>query len=251
MLRYDTKRAFAIKWYIAGGVVMLLLAIFSNLDVVTEVIRKGEGVEAGWTNQFVLKILTGDAQLFLMPILCTLPFSTGFIEEYKSGIIKYVCARTNRKRYIASKIITAMVSGGLMLVIGALAVCVVIGVVFSPVEDMVKEASAFQREIKQVLVLIGRLFFFGALGSITGMYVSIRTNNRYIAWMAPFMAEYLLLIFCERYCDRCYILNPKEWVTMSERWPLGDWGSCLWMIILLAFLVWLLIKDMKERMKNA
>ena len=251
MLQYDTKRAFAIKWYIVGSALILLFAIFSNLDVVIEVIRKGERLEPGWTTQFILKALTGDTQLFLMPILCTLPFATGFIEEYKSGIMKYVCSRTDRKRYILSKIITVMVSGGLILIIGALAVCLVFWTVFSPIENQLKEGMVVDGGIKLIFLLIGRLFFFGALGASTGMYVSICTNNRYIAWMAPFMAEYLLLIFCERYCNRCYILNPKEWITMSEKWPFGNWGSCCWMGILLTFLVWLLIKNMKERMKNA
>ena len=166
MLQYDTKRAFAIKWYIVGSALILLFAIFSNLDVVIEVIRKGERLEPGWTTQFILKALTGDTQLFLMPILCTLPFATGFIEEYKSGIMKYVCSRTDRKRYILSKIITVMVSGGLILIIGALAVCLVFWTVFSPIENQLKEGMVVDGGIKLIFLLIGRLFFFGALGRL-------------------------------------------------------------------------------------
>ena len=34
---------------------------------------------------------------------------------------------------------------------------------------------------------------------------------------------------------------PKEWLVMSWNWPLGDWGICLW-LLLLAGMIYLVVR---------
>lgn len=81
-----------------------------------------------------------------------------------------------------------------------------------------------------VLSLVLRFFCLGALGAVTGLTISTAVGSRYMAWLSPFMAEYLLIILYERYLDGIPIISPKEWILPSEGWPLQGWSTVFWML---------------------
>ena len=79
------------------------------------------------------------------------------------------------------------------------------------------------------------------MGSLVGMLLSLWTFNRMMAWIGPFIVDYLLEIVYERYFDALKLLYPKEWLVMSWSWPLKDWGICLW-LLLLAGMIGLMVR---------
>ena len=87
-------------------------------------------------------------------------------------------------------------------------------------------------EIQQLIGLVFRYGCFGAVWSLVGMLLSLWTFNRMMAWIGPFIVDYLLEIVYERYFDALKLLYPKEWLVMSWSWPLKDWGICLWLLLL-------------------
>lgn len=134
MLPYDRKRAFRKQWLYLGTFLTVIFLTVTNLEMVAEVLRSGRKLSAGWTESYILKVLTGDGIRLYFPLLCTVPYATGFVDEYKSGIYKFVLVRKERKEYIMSKAITNAVAGGSILVAGTVAFILCTWMVFLPME---------------------------------------------------------------------------------------------------------------------
>lgn len=130
MLPYDRKRAFRKQWLYLGTFLTVIFLTVTNLEMVAEVLRSGRKLGAGWTESYILKVLTGDGIRLYFPLLCTVPYATGFVDEYKSGIYKFVLVRKERKKYIISKAITNAIAGGSILVAGTVAFICVHGLFF-------------------------------------------------------------------------------------------------------------------------
>ncbi|MEG0383004.1 MAG: hypothetical protein RR514_07350, partial [Christensenella sp.] len=101
--------------------------------------------------------------------------------------------------------------------------------------------------------LMGRalLFFLaGALWSLVGGLFATVTMSKYMAYAAPFIFYYVLVILSQRYFTDLYVLNPQEWLNPTEVWGGGIWGAALLMgelIVLLAVAYGYL---MQRRMKD-
>lgn len=171
MLPYDRKRAFRKQWLYLGTFLTVIFLTVTNLEMVAEVLRSGRKLGAGWTESYILKVLTGDGIRLYFPLLCTVPYATGFVDEYKSGIYKFVLVRKERKKYIISKAITNAIAGGSILVAGTVAFILCTWIVFLPMEK-----GFSWRIIQNFLGKYGQMlcqfFAFGALEAEIGMWIS-------------------------------------------------------------------------------
>lgn len=251
MLLYDRKRAFLARWIYLGAFVTIIFVVLTRIEAVTEVVRSKETLPQGWTLRFVEESLTGDSMLFYLPVICTFPYASSFVDEFKSGITRFTLTRVSWRKYLWSKVWTVSLSGGGILVIGALAVMIAFNVVFLPLEEGGSMSALTAKIIGNYIQLALRYFCLGALGSTVGLWISALINNRYMSFMAPFMAEYLLIIFYERYFSWCRILYPKEWLSPSDHWPGDSWGVLLWLLCMTLFLGWEFVETGKRRLDRA
>jgi hypothetical protein len=81
--------------------------------------------------------------------------------------------------------------------------------------------------------LVGKIVIFGlsgALWAMLGMLLSTVTMNTYMAYAAPFILYYVLIILQERYARDIFMLNPQNYLTLTGTWPFGGWsaGSPWW-----------------------
>lgn len=235
MLLYDRKRCFAWKWMMLGIGVLTVLTIVIRMDEIAEIIRSNVYLPEGWCAEFLVNAWSGQAFMFCVPILCSLPAASAFVDEYQTGMSRLALGRIERKRYLVSKAGSAAVSGGVIVLVGLLASAVVVFALFRPLvsaEATIKteEQISMMQMFLPVLSLVLRFFCLGALGAVTGLTISTAVGSRYMAWLSPFMAEYLLIILYERYLDGIPIISPKEWILPSEGWPLQGWSTVFWML---------------------
>ena len=250
MLVYDMKRAIDYKLYCLSIILMVLCITFTELDTILEVFNSKELLETGWTEKFLLESLSDDSMLFIFPILCSLPFSSSFIDEYKSGIIKFSLSRINRKTFLVSKIMTTAISGGLIILIGVIAVSILALLFFLPMENKSIEFFSNKELFSEIFHLFCRFFLYGALGAVTGLWGSTKCNSRFMAWFSAFIAEYMLVIFVERFFPYCYIVYPREWLRPTKEWPLNAWSICLWLILLSISIGGAFFKTALRRLEN-
>lgn len=232
MLRCDAGRAFSIGPFCMAGILFLLVGGFSNVDKIQAVLETAQPLEAGWTVSFVSETLKKEAFLLMIPFLSALPFSASFVEEWQSGMIRLLAGRVDKDSYLFSKAIATALSGGLILVFGALLLTAGALLAFLPLEKGEMEPALLEEGVRDLSMLVLRYFLCGALWAEVGLLCSAWLNHRYLAYLSPFMADYLLVILHERYVDNLDLLYPKEWILANEPWPWDGWSLTVWLLAL-------------------
>ncbi len=231
----DLKRAILGRSFLIaflGMVLCLCIGVFSEAFAVF----KMQPVEVmyGYHRELLLKALGSDIILFAVPILAAIPYTTAFTDDVKSGYLKPYLTRTSVTRYILGKGIGAAVSGGLALVLGIVTALGLFFLVFSPFEVYGEYAvPSLLPEIRLRLLLF---FLSGALWASVGLLASSLTQNVYLAYAAPFIFYYVLIILQERYFRTTFMLNPKNYLTMQGAWPLEGKSAALTLLMLVLIL---------------
>jgi hypothetical protein len=176
--------------------------------------------------------LSGNAILFAAPILATIPYAGAFVDDFKSGYLKQFLPRTTVTRYILGKELSCAISGFLTLTLGILGGYVIVSLVVMPVETFGE--TAVQSPLPELIGKIVLFGFAGALWAMLGMLLSTVTMNAYMAYSAPFILYYVLIILQERYARDVFMLNPQNYLTLEGTWPFGGWSAGITMVVLLA-----------------
>ena len=264
----DLKRALTSWGFIVGIVGLAAAAFFGVFDQMLPVFQgqMPDGLPVGYSIQLAISSLQTDVVLLVLPILSALPFTTAFVDDYKSRYLRQYLPRAGQQPYILSKAVSTALSGGLALFIGVLLICLVFALLFTPFEIAPQETedltamTGMQGEMIDVTAqltftdLIGRAFLFflsGCLWSLVGGLFAALTMSRYMAYASPFIFYYVLIILSQRYFTEAYVLNPQEWLNPSESWNAGIWGAALFvgeLIVILAVFYGIL---MQRRIQDA
>lgn len=251
----DIKRAiFGHGFLIALIGTVLLIAAGAFSEAVTVFRAEVPAVSLGYHRELLLRALRGDAILFALPIIAAIPYTTAYTDDFKSGYIKSYLTRTSVKRYVVGKGIGCAISGGLALALGMLATLLVFFLVFSPIKTAGYMNMSFWPEfLKKLLVF----FLSGALWASLGLLVSSLTKNVFLAYAAPFITFYMLIILQERYLRDLFMLNPKNYLTLSGAWPFDGFSAALTLFlvgVILQLLFYVLtereLRDMKRQRKS-
>lgn len=209
-----------------------IILFLSSIQGMLAVLRQEELLAFGYHHGLVIFALSSDAMALALPILCTLPYTTSFIDDVKSGFIKAYLHRTTCDRYIASKAAVCALSGGLVLVLGILITYGIASLLFMPLEAMPEPSADSPGYFKQLMETLLMFFASGALWAMVGLAFAALTNSRYMAYASPFVVCYILIILYERYFDFLYVLYPREWLNPSDKWVFGSWGVAILLIVL-------------------
>ena len=241
MLKTNMRSILNSRIFWAGCFVMPVILLLSQADGLAELYRKGEVRTWDFYIQFQLKGLAGGTMVFLAPILCTLPYTASFEEDIRSGMIKSILPRTTRFRYLAGKVFACGLSGGLVLVIGILLNLLLCLPVLSPMLRGMEQDTSIWPSLLQLFESALLFFTLGFLWAAFGMLMAALTGNRYVAYSAPFICYYLLIILYERYFPYLFILYPKSWLAPGTEWFLGVFGVLFWLAELAALVLILFV----------
>lgn len=206
----------------AGGVWLVLL--LSNFEKLVWFFRRSGLHSFGYHTELVIEALRGDFMSLVLPLAAALPYAAAVLEDTKSGYIRMYLPRTTRSGYLFGRIFGCALSGALAPAVGALAAWGTLALLFLPREEASAEALTSAAEVlKQVLLCAAS----GALWALVGMAFANFTRSRWMAYAAPFVVCYVLMILAERYFGGIYVLYPREWLVPSAIWPLGEWGALL------------------------
>lgn len=155
-----------------------------------------------------------------VPIVCTLPFACGFLDEYKNGFLKFSLSRCSYSAYILSKFLAAGISGGI-LEVSALWVYVRFYNGDSP------------PDAHYLLLFLSAMLW----ASVAILFAAV-SKSKYLAYGGSFVIYYFLIILYERYWKTLYCFNPTEWYHPTHLWPFDDTGVLLLLgaILLILFL---------------
>ncbi|MEG2957876.1 MAG: hypothetical protein RR826_06385, partial [Christensenellaceae bacterium] len=134
-LAIDLKRSLTSWGFIVGIIGMALVAFFGAFEQILPILQGNmQQVMSGFSIQILLSSLSSDVVLMTMPILCAMPYTAAFLDEYKCGYLKEYLPRTTKKAYVQSKVLATAISGGLVLFVGIIITYVVFALIFTPIE---------------------------------------------------------------------------------------------------------------------
>ncbi len=222
---------------------IVILVFSSSYESVFNVIDNQTKISADFKINLLLSIIINETMLFLLPIFSSLPFTTSFIDDIKSGFVKVYLPRTTRKQYVFSKLFACMVSGGLCYVIGILVSYLIMSLLLMPMETLVVEKTimeTLQGNLQGTLVLY---FVSGSFWSVIGLTIATVTKSKYMAYASPFIIYYILIILHERYFKDLYVIYPKEWIIPSDKWGIGNLGVILFVteVIVITSIIFILM----------
>lgn len=210
--------------------------IHGNLiqEGMTQTTQESQLLEYGFHGNLILTALSSDTLVMIFPIVSALPFTASYIDDIKSGFVKEYLPRMGRSNYIKGKLIACIISGGTVFMTGVLLAYGISALIFSPMEAALGTDMENPQYLLQIIRQCGLYFCSGAFWSLVGITLSAVTGSKYMAYASPFIFYYILIILCERYFKSFYVLYPKEWLSPSQYWPLGNWSVVLWILELSA-----------------
>lgn len=208
-----------------GVVFIVLLLSAKNL---ISALRLDGLLPYGTHSELLLSILSSDGCMLALPVLCTLPYTTAFVDDINSGYIKIYLPRAGIGRYIVGKTVVCGISGGLSIMLGTIAGYTILILLFLPKEAVGRQAEELSLRVIEKLALV---FATGAFWSQVGFLMASLTKSRYMAYAGPFVICYVLIILYERYFNKLYVFYPREWLNPSDKWVFGAWGVVLLLLI--------------------
>ncbi len=245
----DFRQAFFSKKFLFVISLITIIILLSSYQQIASVIERQTKIGADFKLNLLLSSITNDTMLFLLPIFSSLPYTTSFIDDINSAYIKLYLSRTSRQKYLFSKLVSCLMSGGLCYVIAILISYFIMSLTLMPMEALLAEKSitdALQADLYGVILLY---FASGAFWSLLGL--TMATIAKHMAYASPFIVYYLLIILHERYFNDLYVIYPKEWIRPSDNWAIGNIGVLLFlfeMIILVSIIFILLAKRRLARL---
>ena len=211
-----------------SSVVFIAMVVFlSSIDAAMEAFRSEDLLTYGFHGKFVLDAMGADALTICLPIVCALPYAASYVDDVKTKFLKLYIYRINNRGYILGKAAGCLVSGGAVIVLGLWLAYGVSAALFTPMEGPL-EPDAVDPEYTMTLVRnCGLIFLSGGFWSLFGLAMSAAMESKYIAYAAPFIFYYVLIILCERYFTSLYVIYPKAWLSPGEEWSMGRWGPAL------------------------
>lgn len=174
-----------------------------------------------------------DSDLFRMsiPLICTLPYSCGWLNEYKQGFTKFSLTRSTFRGYIFGKFFSAGIAGGLVEVLGVWVFAIIKGLEEAPLN-------------------YGLLFLSAFLWASVATTLASVSESKYLAYGGAFVIYYFLVILHERYFSSLYCLSPYEWTFPSHTWIFDETGTALLLaglIIIVALIYYAVIRRRLDR----
>lgn len=137
---------------------------------------------------------SGYSAMFFCVITAVSSVST-LIDERKSGYLRFVMMREDVLRFSASKIISAMISGGLLILAGNILYGIIVYAEFPSILEYNIEGIPWltgNLKAKAVLYLV-KTFVYGAFPVLPAMLLSAFMRSKYLNICLPYMLSFIHL----------------------------------------------------------
>lgn len=245
----DIKRAIATKSFLFATVGMVVMIVIASLSTILVQMGKPTPLPNGFHGKLILDSLSSEDVTLVIPILCTLPFTSAFVDDVKSGFIKQCLPKAGIKSYIKGKLVACGLSGGLVLFLGIVISYGLAALIFTPMELALAKNQTAQPYFAQVLMAAATLFLSGVFWSLVGFTFAALTMSKYMAYASPFIMYYVMIILHERYFEELYVFYPKEWL-FPKGWIMGSFGVILLLAELTAVVCLAFVIIAKRRLRN-
>lgn len=256
LLKLEFGRAVFSRGFLAGCTGFVCCALLGIWRPVLEAFTTDNLYEAPYYLDCLTEAISSRYLLLALPVLAALPYAGSFVEDVKSRFLRSYLPRCSRQLYLACRTGAVAFSGAAVMAAGALASAGILALVLLPHEfkaDILtaEAVGAMQNEMcLQILLRVFLLALSGSLWALIGAAAAAASMNRHLAFAAPFLFYYFLIILSTRYFPGLEGLNPQLWAAASGIWETVPQAAMLLTgeLILAAALAVMLL--MERRLKD-
>lgn len=142
----------------------------------------------------------------LFPILASIPYGVSYLSDKKSGIVKNIYMRTEKKNYLLAKYIAVFITGGipvaLPLLVNYLVALALLPSLYWQTGVFSLGANSMWTKIFYVhpniynFLYIVLLYICGGITATLVLIISALVNNRFVAILAPYIITEFLNAVC-------------------------------------------------------
>lgn len=204
----------------------------------------------------------------LLPLFLTGAYVYILSVERLHGGAQFYLIREGRVSYCISKTISAMLSGGIILLAGYLLYGLLVAIVFPGFDTYPAENVAFYLELAGISRIMPYIlfrcmwvFFYGMMSSIFGYLVSVLFTEKYILLCFPLMLSYAYSSFYNRI--EGYLLERQQW-ELQEKFQIFNMSNLLngfgtksrfatllyWLVLYLCCMILFLIRMKRNEVRG-
>ncbi len=219
MVKLEIKKIiFSIESYVAVAIIIVGLYRGGYEEIVQALkYRDTVNLMIYWTS-----IFSGITELIL-PIVCIIPIVSNLWNENNSGYRNMVLMRTDKKAYIISKILSAVLSG--VYIVGVASIIFFIMLYILGIDEGWTERSiigVFGDSIYYQWLMSGdewkcNILMITCYSLVTIPYTMLALvfsqiiKNKYVLVIIPVIVHEMLLFICYANTEKLFYLNPATW----------------------------------------
>ena len=224
-----------------------LYIVLLRINFIKEIIENKAYVSLGWGWNQVFTALSDERMLLIIPIEAVLPYAASFIDEYKSGYMRFILIRRSKRQYVLAKVIAVYISGALTLGLGVFMSFIFSNIMFFGVENRGVE-NLFLNSGSNLSVPVMIYMSLGGMYALLGLYLSVLTGDRFVSWAGPFTFEYILRVFSKRFMKGIFVIDPGMWIDFSVQ--KNGIYILAWVLAVSVMLILLFVRSALERLSN-
>lgn len=253
MIGIEIKRIFKRKsLYVALliGIVIAFLEVFSNNHIKLksqDFIDFSNGVYNNLMLYNVGKYMRMLQMIF--PLMVTIVFADSYLEDVKSGFIKNIITRYDKKKYLVNRFLVNFVISGLIISIPYIVNYMLYASFIPSIEPKIFFSSPalearnflpriyYKFPLLHVFIRIFLLFIYGGTFSSIALVSSIYSRNKYVITIIPFIIYVAMDVITQmllnyRYSPMMFLFNPTGYNHMFIAFPLILITACFSIFII-------------------
>lgn len=236
----EVRRALSSKVFkISVFFLLIILCALSFEEIsgyLNDFMKNNKTLSNSYHNSYFLSKITSGEMMLVLPIICSLPAATAFIDDMNGKFIRFYLQRSGKSAYIGGKVMASIISGGLVMLLGVALYYIILCLLLTPMQAVLKEDQTAPYYIQSIFKTLSLMFLNCSFWALMGLVLATLTMNRYVAYSGSFIIFYLLVILYERYFPTLYIIYPKEWISPSSFTQLNGFALPLFLAELIIIL---------------
>lgn len=230
----EFKKCLALRYLISGILLVFALCMLScgyigtngeHYTILHLILRKSRDFllsNADMNAYQIWQMGFGTWAVLLLPLVLSLGYTGTLAEEEKNGGLKFYMIRESKASLCFSKLVSCMLSGGIILAAGYAVFGFFVWLTFpSPTEYAGEWERLLEMLPKQSLWLgaaqrLGRMFLYGMAVNVFAFGVSMFFRDKYVVLCLPVMISYLYSTFIQKVYY--YLLSRQAYDEMELLW---------------------------------
>ncbi|MFX0548273.1 hypothetical protein ACOAKC_02950 [Hathewaya histolytica] len=253
MIRVEIKRIFKRKsLYIALliGIIITSFEAFSNNNIKLSSKDFIDFSNGAYNNLMLYNVGKYIRMLqMVFPLIITIVFADSYLEDVKSGFIKNITTRYDKKKYLINRFLVNFTTSGLVISIPLIVNYMLYASFIPSIEPKVFFSSSvlesrdflphifFQFPLLHVFIRIFLLFIYGGTFSSIALGSSIFSRNKYVITIIPFIIYTAMdvisnMLLSYRYSPMMFLFNPTGYNYMFIAFPLISITACFFIFVI-------------------